>query len=85
MEQVRATRAELLAKKNQIALARQGRNLLKEKRNALMQELMRTAEQVMRGDEELERDMGKATVALANKMARIGWAVLAHKTVYQSA
>lgn len=65
MEQVRATRAELLAKKNQIALARQGRDLLKEKRNALMQELMHTAEQVMRSDEELEQDMGKATVALA--------------------
>jgi V/A-type H+-transporting ATPase subunit D len=65
MEQVRATRAELLVKKNQTTLARQGRDLLKEKRNALMRELMRTAEQVMRSGEELERDMGKATVALA--------------------
>lgn len=27
----------------------------------------------------------KATVALANKLARIGWAVLAHRTVYQPA
>jgi V/A-type H+-transporting ATPase subunit D len=65
MEQVRATRAELLAKKNQIALARQGRDLLKEKRNALFQELVRTAEQVVRSGEELERDVGRATVALA--------------------
>lgn len=65
MERVRATRAELLAKKSQIALARQGRNLLKEKRNALMQELMRTAEQVMRSGEDLEQDMGRASVALA--------------------
>lgn len=65
MEQVRATRAELLAKKNQIALACQGRDLLKEKRNALLQELMHTAEQVMRSSEELERDVGQATVALA--------------------
>jgi V/A-type H+-transporting ATPase subunit D len=65
MEQVRATRAELLAKKNQISLARQGRDLLKEKRNALLQELMRTAEQVLRSGEELERDVGKATMALA--------------------
>jgi transposase len=32
-----------------------------------------------------ERGFNKATVALANKMARIGWAVLAHKTVYQAA
>ena len=65
MEQVRATRAELLAKKNQIALARQGRDLLKEKRNALLQELVRTAEQVVRGGEELDREVGRATVTLA--------------------
>lgn len=65
MEQVRATRAELLAKKNQISLARQGRDLLKEKRNALLQELMRTAEQVIRSGEALEGDIGKATMALA--------------------
>ncbi|MCP5017684.1 MAG: IS110 family transposase [Ketobacter sp.] len=31
-----------------------------------------------------ERGFNKAAVALANKMARIGWAVLAHKTVYQA-
>ena len=30
-----------------------------------------------------QRGINKATVALANKMARIGWAVLAHETVYQ--
>lgn len=30
-----------------------------------------------------ERGYNKATVALANKLARIGWAVLAHKSVYQ--
>jgi V/A-type H+-transporting ATPase subunit D len=65
MEQIRATRAELLAKKNQIALARQGRDLLKEKRNALLQELVRTAEQVVRSGEELERDVGRAKVTLA--------------------
>lgn len=32
-----------------------------------------------------KRGINKATVALANKMARIGWAVLANKTVYQPA
>jgi len=32
-----------------------------------------------------ERGFNKAVVALANKMARIGWAVLAHNTVYQAA
>ena len=32
-----------------------------------------------------KRGFNKAVVALANKMARTGWAVLAHKTVYQAA
>jgi transposase len=31
-----------------------------------------------------KRGVNKAVVALANKMARIGWAVLANKTVYQA-
>jgi len=31
------------------------------------------------------RGMNKATVALANKMARMGWAILVNKTVYQPA
>lgn len=65
MEQVRATRAELLAKKRQIALAHQSHDLLEEKRNALMRELMRTAEQVLRGTDELERSAGECTAALA--------------------
>lgn len=30
-----------------------------------------------------ERGFNKAVVALANKLARIGWAVLAHKTIYE--
>ena len=32
-----------------------------------------------------EHGFNRAVVALANKMARIGWAILAHKTVYQAA
>lgn len=32
-----------------------------------------------------ERGVHKATVALANKLARIGWAVICHRTVYQTA
>ncbi len=31
------------------------------------------------------RGMNKATVALANKLTRIGWAVLKHNGVYQPA
>lgn len=65
MEQVKTTRAELLAKNKQIALAHQGRDLLKEKRNALLQQLMQTAEQVMRSSDELEHTVGQASAALA--------------------
>lgn len=65
MEQIRATRAELLAKKKQIGLARQGRDLLKEKRNALLKELIRTAEQVIRSSDELEQSVGESVAALA--------------------
>jgi V/A-type H+-transporting ATPase subunit D len=65
MEQVAVTRAELLAKKKQIDLACQGRDLLKEKRNALLQEFMRTAEQVLRESSELERSVGESVLALA--------------------
>jgi V/A-type H+-transporting ATPase subunit D len=65
MEQIRATRAELLTKKKQIGLARQGRDLLKEKRNALLKELMRTAEQAVRSSDELEQSAGEAIGALA--------------------
>ena len=40
MEQSRATRSDLLARKSQVALASQGAKLLKSKREALMKELM---------------------------------------------
>jgi transposase len=32
-----------------------------------------------------ERGWNKAVVAMANKMARIGWAILRHNTIYQPA
>ena len=72
MEQVRATRSELLAKKHQIVLARQGRDLLKEKRNALLKELMRTAERVMHHSNELEQSVDKSLIALARANALDG-------------
>lgn len=64
-EQRSPTRMELLAKKAQIALATQGRDLLKEKRNALMRELMKIAERVMVSSDELERLAAEARRALA--------------------
>ncbi|MFQ6059340.1 MAG: V-type ATP synthase subunit D, partial [Anaerolineae bacterium] len=65
MEQISPTRMELLAKKAQIALAEQGRDLLKEKRNALMKEFMKIADTVLRSSDELERAAGEARRALA--------------------
>jgi V/A-type H+-transporting ATPase subunit D len=65
MDQVNPTRMELLAKRAQIALAQQGRDLLKEKRNALWQELLKTADVVMRESGELEQVAGQARRMLA--------------------
>ena len=65
MEQVKANRAELLARKTQIALARQGRDLLKEKRNALLRELMRVSEQVTRMSAHLDESLFEASLSLA--------------------
>jgi V/A-type H+/Na+-transporting ATPase subunit D len=65
MEEVRATRAELLAKRKQIALAHQSRQLLQEKRTALLKELMHTAERLVRGGDELEQSVGESLAALA--------------------
>lgn len=60
-----ATRMELLATRGQITLARQGRDLLKEKRNALLKELLQIADTVLRGSDALELAAGEARRALA--------------------
>ncbi|CAG0946771.1 V/A-type H+/Na+-transporting ATPase subunit D [Anaerolineae bacterium] len=72
MENVNPTRMELLAVKAQIGLAEQGRDLLKEKRNALMKEFMKIADQVMRGSDELEQAASNARHALARAEALDG-------------
>lgn len=65
MESVNPSRMELLAMRAQIALARQGRDLLKEKRNTLWKELMKTADVVLRESAALEQVAGAARRALA--------------------
>lgn len=64
MENVGATRMELLAVKGQRGLAEQGRDLLKEKRNALLKEFMKIADLVMRSSDELEQAAADARRAL---------------------
>jgi V/A-type H+-transporting ATPase subunit D len=72
MENVSPTRMELLAVKAQIGLAEQGRDLLKEKRNALMKEFMKIADQVMTGSDELEQAAATARRTLARAEALDG-------------
>lgn len=64
-EKISPTRLELLATKAQIALAQQGRDLLKEKRRAMMQEFMGAAENLIEEGEELRRSAASARRALA--------------------
>jgi V/A-type H+-transporting ATPase subunit D len=54
MEQVHPTRMELIKKRSQIALAEQGRDLLKEKMEALIQEFFKIMENFTKSREELE-------------------------------
>ncbi len=54
MEQVNPTRMELIRKRAQIRLAEQGRDLLREKMDALIQEFFRIMESVSRSRDELE-------------------------------
>ena len=54
-EPVRPTRMELIRKREQIRLAEQGRDLLREKMDALVQEFFRVMNEVSASREELER------------------------------
>jgi len=71
-EQVSPTRLELLAKRSQLAMAMQGRDLLKQKRSALVKEFMRVVEDVMVRSDELERFAAEARRSLALAEAEDG-------------
>ena len=63
-EQIVPTRMALLASRSQLELASQGRDLLKEKRNALMKELHKVADVVLIGSDALEQAAAESHRAL---------------------
>jgi V/A-type H+-transporting ATPase subunit D len=65
MEEVRATRMELLQRRAQISLAQQGKDLLKQKRDALLIEFMSVMDETLRLSAELEKATSEAQFALA--------------------
>ena len=72
MQSVSCTRMELLARKSQITLAKQGRDLLEQKRTALMKEFMRIADTVMEHSDYLQQAASAARHALARAEAIAG-------------
>jgi V/A-type H+/Na+-transporting ATPase subunit D len=64
MEQVKPTRMELMRKKAQIKLAEQGRDLLREKMDALIQEFFKILNTVSNSRDELEQVSKEADLAL---------------------
>ena len=64
MEQVKPTRMELMRKKAQIKLAEQGRDLLREKMDALIQEFFKILNTVSNSRDELEGVSKEADLAL---------------------
>lgn len=65
MEEVRPTRAELLERRAQIALAEQGMDLLKQKRDALLIEFMSVMDETLRLSSSLQKNVSEAQYALA--------------------
>lgn len=72
MQKVSVTRMELLARKEQIELARQGLEMLKQKRAALLREVMRVAERVLVESDALQGAAYAARRALARAEYRAG-------------
>ena len=69
MEQVNPTRMELIRKNAQIKLAEQGRDLLREKMDALIQEFFNIMESVSKSREELEIVASAAQRSLLTALA----------------
>jgi V/A-type H+/Na+-transporting ATPase subunit D len=72
MSNVSVTRMELLARKAQIGLASQGRDLLEQKRAALMKEFMRTADIALERSDALRVSAADANRSLAQSEVMAG-------------
>jgi V/A-type H+/Na+-transporting ATPase subunit D len=72
MQNVSATRSELLARRSRISLATQGRDLLKEKRSALINELERLSASALTALADLEQRVAEARAALGEAVALDG-------------
>jgi V/A-type H+-transporting ATPase subunit D len=72
MKKVSTTRTELLARKAQIALAGQARELMEKKRTALMQEILQEADVAMERSDVLHQAAADAHWALARAEAIAG-------------
>lgn len=69
VEQLSATRSELLARRAQISLATQGRDLLKDKRAALMREFEHSSGSVLQAVAKLGRRAAESRHALSDAVA----------------
>ena len=72
MRKVSCTRMELMSRKAQIALASEGRDLLEQKRTALMKEFLRIADTVMEHSDVLQQAAAESRLALARAEAIAG-------------
>jgi V/A-type H+-transporting ATPase subunit D len=72
MQQVSATRSELLARRARIGLAAQGRDLLKERRTALVREFHHLGASALESLEALDRDAADAGRFLGISVAAAG-------------
>jgi V/A-type H+-transporting ATPase subunit D len=76
MEEVRPTRAELLERKQQIGLAQQGMDLLKQKRDALLIEFMGVMDETLRLSDSLGKTVREAQYSLVVAQAVDGTVAL---------
>lgn len=72
MRNISTTRAELLAHKEQIALARQGRDLLEQKRTVLLREFKRVVDTVLQHADALQQTAARAARSLRRAEALAG-------------